>query len=1305
MVTYFVGSMIAALLAVAAPATAQNLCSPEPPGSEPRPIWSELAPPGGSGYPDYLAPTSNLQILESLRLLASLATRAAERLDTLASEVEDAEADGRCVCCVSTGCTLPEIHLNTKRKDCVASLCTALEDSDYPLWLPTDLFTDEHQAARFVLRYLGFLDDIQQELGEIATGLNALGAGIKDYQQLLAMYLAYIDTFAEGFHLGGYSEERPNLHLCVGYGGHGAFAEMANLFGEISIGSRYTSHNLSREHRAQFRAGGFGVTAFGRAISLLPGIEADLQIDGFKLWDAARPFGIDFGVAADPSCAQGAGIPLADIGDFDLFHLIDTSTDLAPFDQPADGCLQPGEFLIHDRYPATYLSAADGLPHVWPRAAFSADWERQNTAVVSVGLNLPIALEPIEKYLPPSGVVLFPGATLFPKLTLEAGAEWSHATNDLRLRLQDAVNTHLPAAAQLDAGDFERPMHDLQAPDVSEDNGSSAYVRPRIAADLLLGIALSKYLTLGITASVGTSVRVEPAAHGGVHDLNVALANALLHSNPSPDLPCEPIIEVSSTTICSNGLHQSEDPEAEPPIVPLSDGTYTCETTEVTWQHCAAPETDRECTPATADRDCPRSQQCVVEYGCAAHGYCTRTFDEGPHGPTTVVEHDTTYQACIGEAVCDDAAINAGASCEKNADCFGALQCVGGTKAGTACTGDGDCPDGDCDTPSAPCVQFSPAGYFTPYQCLVREEPSITGWQGPGCHPLSFGFPSACGCASDADCVAGQETCVDGACQTGTPAPCDCDPGLPQPCGPGRVCDEGACVLDCSANGAADCATYQTCEAGLCVQPDGIPFAEQIVWQLTNTPKPQHAVASYAVSDILASALLDAGLRVGLDLKIFKKLVHYDLLDLRDWWTLLALNKSRYQAGLEAQYQNDCDPVVGDTVTNWQPEANRVSRYNPLGAGSGAYGNAGTLTDLHDWCQAILPTDVQDPDTPGDGDITGALGDLLDWGEQIGTDVWALGGLCVLQRAGGMVSSQPLGDWLQGLNANPGGLSCTYTFNNQTHVFPCAALANTLLLAWGCLDTDANPFAPLIAGLPGITTTFDGHPVFDLPAMLIDPTAEFTLDNLEPSIRNHGLHAGSFWYSAVEQCFDQHQAAVQSGDVQIGAIQIGPCCGNGQLDQSGCAVGPGGTPCEACDDGNQSIGDGCTPLCRIEGRPQQLGRCGNGLVEHQDLEQCDDGNQVAGDGCEPDCRFGVATPTPTGLARPTATRTPRICVGDCNADAEVTIAELVSAVAVALDLAPVSSCRAVDVNADGRATIDELVRAVAVALGPGCESM
>jgi hypothetical protein len=137
--------------------------------------------------------------------------------------------------------------------------------------------------------------------------------------QLIQKYQKYVDLLTEGYHLGGYSTERPNLHLCVGYGGHGAFAQMLKLFGEVSIGSRYTSHNLSKEHRAQFRSGGFAVDAFGHTLSILPGIEANLQIDGFKLWDAQKPFGIDLGQLGQ-QC-----IPINDIDKYDIFHLVEAT--------------------------------------------------------------------------------------------------------------------------------------------------------------------------------------------------------------------------------------------------------------------------------------------------------------------------------------------------------------------------------------------------------------------------------------------------------------------------------------------------------------------------------------------------------------------------------------------------------------------------------------------------------------------------------------------------------------------------------------------------------------------------------------------------------------------------------------------------------------------------------------------------------------------------------------------------------------------------------------------------------------------
>jgi cysteine-rich repeat protein len=506
------------------------------------------------------------------------------------------------------------------------------------------------------------------------------------------------------------------------------------------------------------------------------------------------------------------------------------------------------------------------------------------------------------------------------------------------------------------------------------------------------------------------------------------------------------------------------------------------------------------------------------------------------------------------------------------------------------------------------------------------------------------------------------------------------------------------------------------------------------VWQISHTTKPQHAVSSYALSDITTSVLLDAGLRIGLDLKLFKKLHHFDVLDLSNYWVLAAFNKSWYQAGLEARYQNDCDPVAGNSVTNWQPGPLWVNRY-PF--------NASTESQLLQWCANELPSDVSDPPAPGEGDLATSVTDLANWGEDIGLDAWSKAGLCVTQRGGDVVTSKPLTQWLTDLHNNPGGFSCGYSYNSRSFPFPCSDLRNQLLLIWGCLNVTANPWSPLLqAAFPATVTTFNGTPVFDLGQMLIDSTAEFNLDNLKPSIRNYqfGLsHPGIHWYSAVTQCFEQHYGAVQPGDVQIVGLSIGPCCGNGVLDREGCSAGPGGTPCESCDDGNTVGGDGCNSLCQIEGRRRPLG-CGDGIVQPGLGESCDDGNAINGDGCdsnctptgcgngivtageqcddgnhdpldgcEPDCtltKAGVSpTPAPTSTPSrpvpPTGTFAPGSCIGDCDGKGIVTIDEILTMVNIALGSANVSTCMAGDVNNDHQITVDEILTAVHAALD-GC---
>ncbi len=71
------------------------------------------------------------------------------------------------------------------------------------------------------------------------------------------------------------------------------------------------------------------------------------------------------------------------------------------------------------------------------------------------------------------------------------------------------------------------------------------------------------------------------------------------------------------------------------------------------------------------------------------------------------------------------------------------------------------------------------------------------------------------------------------------------------------------------------------------------------------------------------------------------------------------------------------------------------------------------------------------------------------------------------------------------------------------------------------------------------------------------------------------------------------------------------------------------------------------------------------------------------------------------VAMPTATPTPPTCVGDCDGDGEVTIAELIRAVRQLLLPVTGLSCPAVDGNGDGFVTVNELIQAVNNALN-GC---
>jgi hypothetical protein len=82
-------------------------------------------------------------------------------------------------------------------------------------------------------------------------------------------------------------------------------------------------------------------------------------------------------------------------------------------------------------------------------------------------------------------------------------------------------------------------------------------------------------------------------------------------------------------------------------------------------------------------------------------------------------------------------------------------------------------------------------------------------------------------------------------------------------------------------------------------------------------------------------------------------------------------------------------------------------------------------------------------------------------------------------------------------------------------------------------------------------------------------------------------------------------------------------------------------------------------------------------------------------------------PTTTPTPAPTATPIPNLavgaCIGDCSGDEQVTIAEVIEGIDIALDLLPTSACPSFACDGYGRVGIDCIVRAVDNAF-TGCAS-
>lgn len=88
----------------------------------------------------------------------------------------------------------------------------------------------------------------------------------------------------------------------------------------------------------------------------------------------------------------------------------------------------------------------------------------------------------------------------------------------------------------------------------------------------------------------------------------------------------------------------------------------------------------------------------------------------------------------------------------------------------------------------------------------------------------------------------------------------------------------------------------------------------------------------------------------------------------------------------------------------------------------------------------------------------------------------------------------------------------------------------------------------------------------------------------------------------AEACDDGNNASGDGCSATCEPEDTGEC-GDGALDSG-----------EVCDDGNLLGGDGCSAACNSDET------CGNGVLDTSIFEACDDGNTEAGDGCSPTCR-------------------------------------------------------------------------------------
>ncbi len=383
--------------------------------------------------------------------------------------------------------------------------------------------------------------------------LNIIKFEVGEYRKWWKGFSGNINRFTEGYHLGAFDEMRPDLHLCVGYYGHNTEVSFLKLLdGQIDLGSAYNSFNISREARSQVRTGGMELKLFGNELQLLPTAEANIQYDGMRAWNCDAPFGMDLGFTVCPTNQLPLPGVLANACAGAKYLSMDN---LEPSE--TEEFMQLG--LMKDFYPIKFdngviwprrnpMRRPPGSPLIWSDDGVMQD-ELPSYAVFSAGLNLGYDFglkEPAPRVL--ETFMVGPVMAVL-KWDVDYGLRWVHDSNLLMEDVRDAL-LHGGSSVDIAATIWTRPMHALQADDLTADNGQELYVKP----SLLLGLGYTiqkKKFGLNLTLDLGVHVDVEPSFYGGLADMNVAMKDVMSNINGDDDdnLACNPVYAEEMVTV------------------------------------------------------------------------------------------------------------------------------------------------------------------------------------------------------------------------------------------------------------------------------------------------------------------------------------------------------------------------------------------------------------------------------------------------------------------------------------------------------------------------------------------------------------------------------------------------------------------------------------------------------------------------------------------------------------------------------------------------------------------------------------